>query len=76
MDAPAEGTRLVDLLAGRRIALRAGAGASTDSGIPDYRGPETARRARTPIQGRQFRRPGLGLHEACRVMTQMHTSCV
>lgn len=32
----------------------AGAGMSTESGIPDYRGPETARRARNPVQARQF----------------------
>lgn len=46
---------LRDLLAGRRVCVLTGAGCSTESGIPDYRGPETARRARNPIQFSQFR---------------------
>jgi len=45
---------LVDLLRDRRIAVLTGAGCSTESGIPDYRGPETRRRARNPIQYRAF----------------------
>jgi NAD-dependent SIR2 family protein deacetylase len=47
-------TALVRLCTGKKIVVLAGAGLSTESGIPDYRGPETARRARNPIQGRQF----------------------
>lgn len=45
---------LLDLLRGRRLAVLTGAGCSTESGIPDYRGPETARRARNPVQFTAF----------------------
>ncbi len=45
---------LADLLRGRGVAVLTGAGCSTDSGIPDYRGGGTRRRATNPIQYRSF----------------------
>jgi NAD-dependent deacetylase sirtuin 4 len=42
------------LLRSKRLVALTGAGCSTESGIPDYRGPETRRRARNPIQGREL----------------------
>jgi NAD-dependent SIR2 family protein deacetylase len=53
--APTEGVEaLVSLLRGRRVVVLTGAGCSTESGIPDYRGPGTRARARNPIQHREF----------------------
>lgn len=45
---------LLDLLREGRVVALAGAGVSTESGIPDYRGPEGRLRARTPIQYGDF----------------------
>ncbi|CAN5659739.1 NAD-dependent protein deacetylase [soil metagenome] len=47
---------LLNLLRGRRVVVLAGAGCSTESGIPDYRGPEGSLRTRTPIQYQEFLR--------------------
>jgi NAD-dependent deacetylase sirtuin 4 len=45
---------LVRFVGERRLCVLSGAGISTESGIPDYRGPETRRRARQPMRAREF----------------------
>ncbi|MCH9733449.1 MAG: NAD-dependent protein deacetylase [Actinomycetia bacterium] len=47
-----ESPELVALLRGRRLAVVTGAGVSTDSGIPDYRGPDSP--PSNPMTIRQF----------------------
>ncbi len=46
--------QLVVAARGRRLCFLTGAGCSTESGIPDYRGEGTAQRARNPIKFQQF----------------------
>ena len=50
--APADLEAVLDLLRGRRFAVLTGAGVSTDSGIPDYRGPDSP--PRSPMTYQQF----------------------
>jgi NAD-dependent deacetylase sirtuin 4 len=60
-DTPDAGqAQLTQLLADGDLLVLTGAGVSTASGIPDYRGPGTRARARNPIQYRDFLRS----HEA------------
>lgn len=46
--------RLVELLRGRAVVALTGAGCSTESGIPDYRGSSRPPRKRPPIQHHDF----------------------
>ncbi len=52
MEPPLE--HLAQLARGRRLVVLTGAGCSTESGIPDYRGVDTPPRTRPPIQHREF----------------------
>lgn len=45
---------LTRLAQGRRLVALTGAGCSTESGIPDYRGVDTPPRRRPPMQHREF----------------------
>ncbi len=45
---------LAVLMRNRKTLVLSGAGISTESGIPDYRGPQGALRTRKPMQYREF----------------------
>ena len=45
---------VADFLTGKRLFVLGGAGVSTESGIPDYRGPESLKRPRNPMRYQQF----------------------
>ena len=57
LDTPLAGTaicRLGTLVAAGEVVVLSGAGLSTESGIPDYRGPSGARRRHAPMDYRVF----------------------
>jgi len=47
-------SRLADLVAGGEVLVLSGAGLSTESGIPDYRGPTGQARPATPMTYQEF----------------------
>jgi NAD-dependent deacetylase sirtuin 4 len=54
LTAQASASDIAALLERKRILVLGGAGMSTESGIPDYRGPESSKRPRNPMRFQQF----------------------
>jgi len=53
-DQDAERRRLAELVSGGQVLVVSGAGLSTESGIPDYRGPTGRRHPATPMTFQEF----------------------
>jgi len=60
--APSELARIADLVREGSVVVLTGAGISTESGIPDYRGASGALRRHTPMTYQTFLRDPLGRH--------------
>lgn len=67
--APADVADIATVLARGRVLVLSGAGMSTDSGIPDYRGPDGTRRHAAPMTYERFTG---SLHERRRYWARSH----
>jgi NAD-dependent SIR2 family protein deacetylase len=61
-DSPAGLQALAELISGGEVVVLSGAGLSTDSGIPDYRGETGSLRRHTPMTYQSFLRDPRGRH--------------
>src|SRR5919112_1546895 len=58
--------RLAEWVADRGVVVLSGAGLSTESGIPDYRGPSGAARRHAPMTYQAFTRDPMARWRGCR----------